>query len=146
MLEVLLQGKEYLPRSVPQDHFIAAACRLCRMLGVVGRVILRVRNHNTGMLASTDRHDCQYRTIDFYVPNIIEEAKAKPSGPIRDMFAICLAHELVHASQDCRGSSDIPPDVEEHEALALEEVYGPVAMDIVKNGRLTKTPNKKGTK
>jgi len=138
VLKVELQGREHLPRSVTAEHFIEAARVLSRMLGVYGRIILRVRNNETGMFAATDRHHCRYRTVDFYMPNIRGERCA-----IRDMMAICLAHELIHASQDCRGSSDLPPEVEEHEALALERVYGPVAIDIIKHGKLTRESVKK---
>lgn len=132
MLRVRLQGEDNLPRSVNPEQFVEAARRVGRMLGVVGRLVLRVRNSEAGMMAATLQRACRYHTIDFYDPMIREEAKTPPPGSIREQYAVSLAHELVHISQDMRGSDGLPEDVEEHEAMQLEEVYGPVIIEILK--------------
>jgi len=132
MLKVKIHDGENLPISINAELFADAAQSVGRMLGISGTLMIRIRRSVSGMLAATVQRNCRFRTIDFYDHEIREEAKDKPRRAIRDCYALTLAHELAHISQDMRGSEGLPPDVEELEAMKLEEVYGPVIMDILK--------------
>jgi len=117
--------------SVSLTQLIQAASELAEWFGLDSKIDIRIRCYDVGMLGSIKIEGCRaHSCVELYADAIREWSRSN-SKSMRETYAIVLVHEMVHLSQEFRGSSNVPDEAEENEALALEKVYAPHVLRIL---------------
>jgi hypothetical protein len=124
MITVHLTGAKFLPRTVDAERLCDAVLDVGEQLGIDRKVRVEVRPwaSNTQGLAIARKRGTG--TIVLYDKAIRRWAGYTRTTHIRS-YSVTLAHELVHLSQEARGSKALTLAVAEREADRLEAVYGP---------------------
>jgi len=131
-MRVRVKGAKHLPRSVRADNLAEATATLAEWFGIDRIITVRIRCYDVGLMGSVSVEGCRKPVgLDLFADQIEKWARRRRKS-IREGYAVTLAHEMVHMSQEHRGSSGIPEAAEEAEALSLERVFAPYAIKILR--------------
>jgi hypothetical protein len=135
--KVTVRGAEHLPQTVSKENLRLAAIKLGSYYGIK-KVTLVIKdiidNEDEPSFGEADLEGKTKIAINFYAPAIRRWVHAKKGRTLRKIYAKTLAHEMAHIRQWTRGAYDeLPEDLAEKEANAMESVYFKIALECLRS-------------
>jgi hypothetical protein len=129
--KVSLFGADKLPCSIDHHLLGEAAAKVGAMLGLkhINITITKRDGYTVGMMETTGKRS----RIILYDTAIRRDVDAHKYASYRQLYARVLAHELIHVSQHQRGGDAyMSNDLSESEAYALERIFAPVILGVLR--------------